>query len=185
MELKDYLKYLDDHKFTAKVQHIQFGSWLNRLMVLNTELHEKYNYFYQNMFYIIFHELITEGLEYLENKYIQAGDAVRGNYNSLFTLYNFLRTIPSKLPEAELDYIEYRRHESCHIFQNQYEMQILKNGTLRDQRKGKKIEELNEEFNMLLDKYETDKGIDLHIHALLYPLISKLQQDLSLSEAEQ
>lgn len=38
---------------------------------------------------------------------------------------------------------------------------------------------------MLLDKYETDKGIDLHIHALLYPLISKLQQDLSLSEAEQ
>lgn len=172
MYLKDYLKYRSKYIFTVLAQQEQFAQWLRKLFFLNHELHTEYNSFYQEMFYIVFHQLITEGLEYIDKVIlIQEKSNNEIKYRWTCELQQSLKLILSQLSESELDYIEYKRHNACHIFQNQYECQILKNGKLKDSRKDKKIEDLDKEFDLLLDKYGDDKGFDLHITSLLYPLL--------------
>jgi len=57
-------EFLRDFKIKTLVQQTQFEQWLRTLFYLNHQLIEKWDFVYQEMFYIKFYEATTEGLSY-------------------------------------------------------------------------------------------------------------------------
>jgi len=76
-----------------------------------------------------------------------------------------------------LDYIEYKRHNACHIFQNHYE-QIQEKGKIIRLRKKKDLVQIDNDFQSILEKYICDAGFDAYITTTLYPILNDLYRDL-------
>lgn len=92
------------------------------MFYLNNELTRKWDFVYQEMFYIKFYEVTTEGLNYSNKVFEHLKNGKNENKLEWYEeLINGLTKIKSTLQEREYCYIEYRRHNTCHIFQNSYE----------------------------------------------------------------
>jgi hypothetical protein len=164
--------------FKIVVQREQLIEWIRRLFFLNESLHKEYDSFYQQMYYIILQELFSEGLPYVQEKVnILNQDTENGNYKWFNILLKSLIEIKSLFPEDELDFIEYKRHNTCHIFQNQYE-RVQDNGKFKTERKNKDIKLLQNEFQKILYKYNWDKGFDVYLTTTLYPILTNLYNTL-------
>ncbi|WP_137404172.1 hypothetical protein [Echinicola rosea] len=149
------------------------------LFYLNHELTEKWDFIYQEMFYIKFYEATAEGLSYA----LKVFEHLRGgkNENKLEwydELINGLTNIKSELGEDEYSYIEYRRHNTCHIFQNRYE-HIQDNLKIKKIRKDKDLQKLNIGLKQLLIKHGSDKNIDIYLNTCLQPKLTSLYAQLN------
>lgn len=172
-------EFLRDFKIKMLVQQTQFEQWLRTLFYLNHQLIEKWDFVYQEMFYIKFYEATTEGLSYA----LKVFEHLRGgeNENKLEwydELINGLTNITSELEEDEYSYIEYRRHNACHIFQNSYE-HIQDNLKIKKYRKDKDLQKINIDLKQLLIKHGNDKNIDLYLNTKLQPKLTNLYTKLT------
>ncbi|TRX33269.1 hypothetical protein [Flavobacterium restrictum] len=161
------------------VQQAQFEQWLKYFFFLNNELSEKWNFVYQDVFYTKFYELLTEGLIYA-NKVLESLQKGQ-NSNKLdwySKLIEELNNIKSEFTEEEFDYIEYRRHNSCHIFQNKYE-HIQENLQIRTERNGRKLQDINISLKKLISKHGSDKDIDVYINSKLQNKLTELYNVLT------
>jgi len=161
------------------VQQTQFEQWLKYLFLLNNELTEKWNFVYQDMFYTKLYDLLIEGLTYA-NKVFES--LQKGQNNNKIDWYakliEELNNIKSELTEEEFDYIEYRRHNSCHIFQNKYE-HIQKNLQIKTERDNRKLIDINISLKKIILKHGSDKDIDVYINSKLQNKLTQLYNVLT------
>ena len=156
------------------VQREQLINWIKRLFYLNESLQKEYDSFYQQMYYIILQELISEGILYVQKVVnLLSNDTESKNYKWFNSLLNSLIKIKKLFSEDELDFIEYKRHNACHIFQNHYE-RVQDNGKFKYERKNKDILVLQIKFQKILLKYNGDKGFDQYLTTSLHSEISNI-----------
>lgn len=180
-QMNDFPKeeFLRDLSIKTLVQHAQFEQWLKSLFYLNNELIKSWEFVYQEMFYLKFYETITEGLVYankvLEHLKIGNSENKIEWYNELI---NGINNIKAELSEEELDYIEYRRHNTCHIFQNSYE-HIQDNFKIKKNRKDKELHNTNNNLKKIINKYGSDKKIDFFLNSKLQSKLHSLHNRLT------
>lgn len=175
MNRVEYEKLKFDFTIKTFVQEEQFYQWLKNFFFLNNELRLDYNSIYQDKFYVVFYELLTVGVVYAHKVFesLKKGDNT-GKTEWYKDLNNGLKALKAKLSDDEFDFVEYKRHNACHIFQNHYETQILANGKIKKERKGKNIDELSLAFKKILLKHGSDKNFDIYLTQKLHPLIEEL-----------
>lgn len=160
------------------VQETQFEQWLQVFFLLNHELENEYNSIYQDSLYIKFNELINEGYRYaqklLNHLTNSANVQKRDWYSKLLT---GLSDLKSALTETELDYIEYRRHNTCHIFQDTYEI-IQHDLKIKKVRKDKSLPDLQNKLMTLIATHGSDRNVDEYIMTKLKPVIRNLYLQL-------
>lgn len=161
------------------VQETQFEQWLRLFFFLNNELSEKYDFIYQDAFYTKFYELFTEGFVFankiLDTLKLGDNDDKRNWY---FNLIEGLTQIRTDLTDAEFEYIQYRRHNFCHIFQNSYEY-IQDNLRIKKERNGRKLQDIQKDLQDLLLKHGSDKNIDFYLNKKLQGKLTTLYQQLT------
>lgn len=160
------------------VQETQFEQWIKTFFLLNNELSEEYNFIYQDAFYTKLYELFTEGIVY-GNKLLEKSQnpGHHKTTNWYFKLIEGLNNIKSELSDTEFEYIEYRRHRACHIFQNSFE-HIQENLRIKKERKGKKVQDIQARIQILILKHGSDKNIDHFLNKKLQPIITELYRHL-------
>lgn len=166
-------------------QQEQFFQWLKMYLYINESLHREFDSVYQQMYYILLNQLIEEGFPYVEKATRILNSSENIYMKEWFeTLQNCLYKIKETFPENEWDYIEYKRHNACHIFQNHYE-QIRDNGKIIRQRKKRDLTEIEKNFHSILLKYESDRGFDKHVTTTLYHLLNDLHKKLQLIHSKE
>ncbi len=168
-----------DFIFKTLVQQTQFEQWLKSFFFLNNELTERYDFIYQDEFYTKFFELFTEGLSFA-NKVL---DALQQGNNDLkrnwyLNLINGLNAIRTELTDSEFEYIQYRRHTSCHIFQNSYEF-IQDNLRIKKERNGRLLQDIKKDLQSLILKHGSDENIDFYLNEKLQGKLTALYHQLT------
>ncbi|MFZ7132679.1 MAG: hypothetical protein ACOWWR_10010 [Eubacteriales bacterium] len=179
MNRNEFEKLKFDHMVNTMVNQELFAQWLRNFFYLNHELHKEYDTIYQSSFYVKFHELITIGLDYTEevSKHLtNSGNKEKIEFYK--ELKRGLIEFKSEFSESEIEFIEYKRHSSSHIFQHHYENRLLDNGKIQTKRKKKLIDELSRDFQKILIKYGFDRGFDEYMTSKLYPKITRLYNNL-------
>jgi hypothetical protein len=161
------------------IQETQFEQWLKISFYLNSKLNEGYDIIYQEAYYVKIYELFTEGLE--DAKYVYENLEKSNNINKkkwYFEFINGLDRIISNLDESEFLYIEYRRHISSHIFQNQYE-HIQNDLKIKKLRKNKELKEIRNKLKSIILKHGSDKAIDEYLNKKLNSQFTQLYKSLT------
>ncbi|HBL33128.1 MAG TPA: hypothetical protein DDZ96_04825 [Porphyromonadaceae bacterium] len=189
----DYLKLLTDFHVQASAEiftkKIQYEQWLGKLFYLNDALHKQYDLFYQELFWIVLYQLLTEGNNQYLNKTVILVKKINEPYEKKW--YNRLRKglleLKDQFTTVEFEYLEYRRHNSCHIFQQDYSV-FKKDNSLKNKkeqnRKKRSVINIELEFFSVLQKYGGDTGFDTHFRIVLYPIINQLNIDLNTIQEE-
>lgn len=160
------------------VQEKQFEQWFRTFFFLNYNLNNAFEPFYQDLYYIKLHGVLTEGLDYAKDVLEHLNHGKNLHKRKWFNLcVEGIQGVVSELTERELIYIEYRRHNICHIFQNQYE-HIQGNYTIKHKRKGKDLTEIDNQLKSLLIEHGNDKNIDEFLRNKLKTKLTKLYEDL-------
>jgi hypothetical protein len=181
MDKSAFEKFKRDYGLKILVQESQFEQWLMFFFYLNEELHKGYDTIYQSSFYIKLYELLNEGSAYAKEVLDSLSSRVNVEkikwYNKLD---KGLSEIRSTFSDDEFEFIEYKRHSASHIFQNKYEVEIKKNGSLKTKYKNSEsLDEINSRFQKIILKHGSDKNFDIYVTTKLYPLISQLYYDLT------
>ncbi|MBN2410161.1 hypothetical protein JXQ31_00630 [candidate division KSB1 bacterium] len=171
-------QFTRDYIVKTLKQEKQFEQWLKITFYLNSKLQEEYDSIYQVAFYVKLYEVLTEGLNYAVKVYEalkKGNNLIKRQWYS--TLIEGLNKIKSNLDETEFLYIEYRRHSSSHIFQNQYE-HIQNDLRIKKHRKDKNLKEINDRIKSLILKHGSDRKIDDYLNNKLQLNIMKIYEDL-------
>jgi hypothetical protein len=169
-----------DFIIKTQVQEVQFEQWLTIFFYLNNELILKYDFIHQEMFYIKLSELMTEGHEFAAKilKYLENGINIE-KHNWYLKLFEGLNKIRAMLSNSEFEYIQYRRHNSCHIHQNSFE-HIQENLKIKKNRNGKDLSEINNELKSIILKHGSDKNFDFYFNEKFQLIISDLYKNLTI-----
>lgn len=172
-------EFREDFIIKVFIQEKQYNQWLNSFFYLNNELSKKYDFVYQEAFYIKFYELLTEGIEFAND--ILSSLKIENNDRKFDWYSKFvdgITSIKTELSNPEFLYIEYKRHCASHIFQNSYEI-IQKNLKIKKERNNKNLSEIRTEIQNLITKYGNDKNVDMHINSLVQQKITNLYNNLT------
>lgn len=174
-------KYKKDFIIKTIVQEEQFVQWLKKFIFLNSALKDGYDAIYQGSFYISFYELSTVGLAHASKilKHLEKGDNHKKTawYKELVAGLNILKI---SFTTIEFEYIKYKRHNSSHIFQDGYEHQVFELGEIKSQEREDKVENLGNDFKKLILSHGGDKGFDLYMHEIIYPIVIDLVNQLKI-----
>lgn len=174
-EREELNRDLFNYTLKTLTQKQQFDQWLNIFFYINRSLHLEYDSVYQSSFYIKLYELLTEGLEYAKD----LREHVKKVHNNdvevwLDALINGLTELKKGISKNEFNYIQYKRHNTCHIFQNGYEIQI--NDSYEAKRNSRF--KLKDQFYQILDRHGSDQNFDLYLTKKLYPIIISIFNQL-------
>src|SRR5690606_22337233 len=92
-------------------------------------------------------------------------------------ILDFIQSLKTELPIAELDYLEYRRHNICHIFQNGYEI-IQNDLKIKSKLKNRNLDEINTNLISLLSTAPDEFKLQEKLFKKYYILIEKFRSDL-------
>jgi len=162
-----------------------FEQWIIKVFYLNNSLHNEYDSFYQNQYYISIYNLFNEGWAHVKRVILSVRDSkniyIIQYYNKIDECINRLRLI---FKDDEYYYLEYRRHGACHIFQDSYEM-IQDNGKIKTQRNNMSLPELTQNLQAVIKRYNGDKGFDLYLNITFYPILVELYEILQKIRSEE
>ncbi len=120
----DNIDYGFDHLLQDNVHRVQFDRYMLTLYFLNDALHKEYDLIYQRMLYICLSEIFTEGSGCIDEIIRLSGRVCRKDPHrfeiverAYLRLRKGIEELKSKFTPAELRYIEYMRHNVCHIRQ--------------------------------------------------------------------
>lgn len=160
------------------VQQEQFEQWLKFLFYLNDNLQKEYDAIYQDAFYVKLFETLTTGLKYAQEVHDNIMQVENEKKKLWFNeLINGLKTIKDNLDDFEFLYVEYRRHNASHIFQNSYE-HIQDDFRIKKVRKNRNLDEINNKLKYLISKYGSDRGVDDYLNKKLQPILTEIYKTL-------
>jgi len=160
-------------------QQSQFEQWLRFFFFLNQKLSEEYDTVYQDSFYVKLYELLTEGLLYASKVQNHLESGISEKKKTWYRkLCDGLNGIKSALTSEETNYVEYRRHNASHIFQNQYE-HIQEDLKIKKVRKGVELSILRKQIEGLILQHGSDRGIDDYINGKIGDKVAALYLDLN------
>lgn len=186
-----YRDYLNNINFQMRakifVQKEQFEHWLRKLFCINESLHKEYDLFYQEIYYVLLTEMLKEGKIYLDKVVGIVNEQDNWHKKEFYNrLQSALNKIASEFTPLEFEYIKLKRHNTCHIFQNNYEV-VQNSGKIKTMHKvysydGKctpiELTELELGFYEILKKHGGDIGFDTYVRSKVYPILNNLQKEL-------
>lgn len=171
-------KYYYDFVLKTVTQEVQFGQWLKLLFYVNQRLQEQSDAVFHDAYYTKLYEALKKGLPYAEKvaEALQNGSNVTKRlwYDTLIV---GLQEIKAAITDDEFAFIEYKRNNACHIFQNKYE-RIQDDGSTKETRNGINIEELQKIIMSLMVEHDGEHNLNAYLYKKLYPLFSRLYQQL-------
>lgn len=193
-----YRGHLNDINFQMRskifVQKEQFEHWLRKLFCMNDSLHKEYDLFYQEIYYVLLTQMLTEGKNYLDKVVEIVNEQDNWHKREFYNrLQSALNKIASEFTPLEFEYIKLKRHNTCHIFQNDYEV-VQNSGKIKTMRKVYSYEgectpmeltELELGFYHILKKYGGDPGFDTYVRCKVYPILSNLHKELMEIQADE
>lgn len=160
----------DKLDFIIKIisQKKQFEDWLMVLFYLNYSLDLKFDSVYISSYYVKIYEILTVGLTYAKN----ALELLRNTPNKpleewYYLLVQGLVELKDEISEKEFEFIEFKRHHACHIFQNAYEIQFNE----KDLIKRNNRVAIKEDFIELIAEHRTEENFDNYLFKKLNPKI--------------
>lgn len=172
----------------------QFNKWLNMLCWLSDELNkgleEIQSLMYNQLYIVKLVEFITVGREYVLTEL--TNDKSDYAHACFEEIANTIDIIISQYSEDELIYLEYRRHNVCHIFQEGYDI-YQQDGKIKNNKNviSKEIgtaktlttKELEDKFAAVLHQYgfpnKPDDNFDKTKRALIHPVLSNLRDKIN------
>lgn len=154
------------------------------LFVLDDMLATKYNWYYQELFYVKLVSFFVDSLSYVKEKaYPLPNDKVVSKWFECF--WNWRERILQSLSADELIFINYRRHRAAHTFQDGYEYNP--NGENKDVRilheNGKIVAharlEIEEAIRRVTNGYKDTKEWDIEMTNRLHPLFLEMRTELN------
>jgi len=148
-------------------EHKQFTQWLKTTYQLKDLLQINYDRIYQDSFYVKIFELITSGKNYIQ----MFNDTIeQNNYEASIKyklLLKIIDDILSSFKESELDFIEFRRHSSSHIFTKGYNF-IQDDFKLKEIKNKKSLIDIHSNFDSIFKKHKTTKNFDLYFNSIVF-----------------
>ena len=156
------------------------------LFVLDDLLSEKFNWYYQELFYIKLVSFLDETIPYINKcKKIFVDHKLLQEWLQL--LISWRKNIYDALTEGEAIFIHYRRHRAAHMFQDGYEYDP-------DSKKQNNIRILQEDgelknysslqvqncINDVTREFRRSDELDINIDAKIHPILSKMKTELNL-----
>lgn len=161
--------HTEDLEKLSLQHHHQFIQWLSNLIIIDKSLNIKYDSVYQDSYYIKLYELITEGIKYVNKEKGLSDKYPKEEANWYEFLSNELLNLRNEISETEFKYIQYKRHNSSHILQYDYEING-ENGKIEKPKRNNAISNLNE----ILDIHGNYNGFDIYITKKLHPKIVEI-----------
>jgi len=176
------MKPEDTYDFTLKMftQKAQFEQWLRIFFYLDNRLNSEFDSVYESSYYIKLYELLTAGLDYANDALNVLRNINNKNLENWYeTLVAGLVALKDEISETELEFIRYKRHNACHIFQDSYEIKINKKDLIERTNRFN----LKQQFHQLLDKHETEDNFYKYLFSKLHPISEKIYKDLQIINA--
>lgn len=171
------MKPQDKYDFTIKIltQRAQFEQWLRIFFYLDNRLNSEFDSVYESTYYIKLYELLTSGLDYANKTLNILKNVNNENLERWYEiLVNGLLTLKGEISETELEFIRYKRHNACHIFQDSYEINVNKKVLIERTNRFK----LKKHFHLLLDKHGTEDEFYKYLFSKLHPITIKIYKEL-------
>lgn len=155
------------------------------LFVLNDMLAQRYNWYYQELYYIKLVSFIDESIKYIEDL-----KASIGNSDLFVEWLDCVRegidTILSNISEDELVFIHYRRTRAAHMFQDGYEFDpskpkktIVRIRLTNDETKSYTYVETNQCINRVESCYKRSDELDQDFDQRLFLVLTNIRKDLN------
>ena len=171
----------EDFKFEyikkSIVQEQQFYQWLQVLFRLNSEINQEYNHNSADLFVVKLVQLLSEGKNYCE---IVIPKLLASDNNKIHFFQHILKFIEQfkvDISVAELDFLEYKRHNICHIFQNGYEP-LQDNLKVKTELKNRPLSEIEKNLDSIISSEKNEFEVQKNLFKKYYILIEKLRTDL-------
>jgi hypothetical protein len=162
------------------VQDVQFEQWSRTMFELADKLSKEYDAIYQEAFYIRLHDVFSTGLDYARGVLVLMEGSTNTNKVTWFEKFvPGIESIRKTLTEPEYHYILYRRHCSCHMFQDKYERVQRDTLKVKSVRNGKSLKDLNDQLLELLRNFGSDRALDEHLNVKLAIPINELYKQLT------
>lgn len=159
------------------IQEQQFYQWLQILFKLNMELNKNYNHNSADLFVVKVVQFLNEGKNYCE---IIIPTLIKSNNKKSYFfqhILDFIEQFKVDISEAELDFLEYKRHNICHIFQNGYEP-IQNNLKIKTHLKNRTLKEIEKNLISIISSEKDEFTVQEKLFKRYYNIIEKLRSDL-------
>jgi len=166
-------------KYTRKtfIQEQQFYQWLQILFRLNIEINEEYNHNSADLFVVKLVQFLNEGKNYCEIIIPQLIESNNNLHHFFQCILEFIEQFKINISVAELDFLEYKRHNICHIFQNGYEP-IQNNLKVKTHLKNRQLTEINKNLISIISSEKDEYTVQKKLFKQYYIIIEKLRTDL-------
>ncbi|GAA0879437.1 hypothetical protein GCM10009119_24050 [Algoriphagus jejuensis] len=162
------------------VQEVPFEQWSRAVFFLANRLSKDYDDVYQEAFYIRLHDIFSTGLNYARGVLLSMKGSENTSKVRWFEIFiPGIEAIRNTLTEPEYQYIQYRRHCSCHMFQDKFERVQRDTLKVKSVRNGIDLKELNAGLLGLLREFGSDKDLDAHLNSKLAIPINDLYKQLT------
>jgi hypothetical protein len=171
----NYMKdiFLNEIQKQKEFEHKQFIEWIKSIFQLKELLQLDYNQIYQDCFYIKIFEFITVGTDYVELLYKTFEQKDHSKSAKYRDLLNTINEIKSSFTDAEMEFIEFRRHCSSHIFTKGYNF-IKDDLKIKKEIKGKRILDIHENFGQILKKHKSKENFDKYFNSKVFICLNKI-----------
>ncbi|MBO2545706.1 hypothetical protein J0871_14885 [Salegentibacter sp. BDJ18] len=159
------------------IQEQQFFQWLQVLFRLNIEINQGYNHNSADLFVVKLYQLLTEGKTYCEDVISRLPSSEIEKIHFFEHILKFIGQFETDISIAELDFLEYKRHNICHIFQNGYE-QVQADLRIKKHLKNRELSEIDKNLNSIIGSEENEFEVQKKLFKKYYSLIEKLRTDL-------
>lgn len=157
----------------------QFNNWIEQIFEIKLKLEKTHDEIYQETFYVKIYDFITVGKEFLENiiSKIEANHNLDPNnniYNTNKLLLLIINEINNQFTPIELEFIEFRRHNSSHIFTKGYNL-IKDDLKVKEKFKNKKLEDIHSNFDSIFLKHKSNPDFDKYFNKIVFNALNKIQ----------
>ena len=163
-------------KKTLTQEH-QFYQWLQILFRLNIEINEEYNHNSADLFLVKLVQFLSEGKSYCEIIIPKLIASNNNKHHFFRCILEFIEQFKINISVAELDFLEYKRHNICHIFQNGYEP-IQNNLKVKTHLKNRELTEINKNLISIVSSEKDEFVLQRKLFKQYFIIIEKLRTDL-------
>ncbi|WP_400071958.1 hypothetical protein [Zobellia russellii] len=165
------------------VQELQFLQWLHSLFILNVEINKEYNHNSAELFIVKLVQFLKEGDEYCQNIIPKIPTSDIFKIQLFQRILKFIEDFKENIPLAEFDFLEYKRHTICHIFQNGYEP-VQRNLKVKTLLKNRELSEIDNNLKDIISSEKSEMGVQKKLFKKYYVLIEDLRTDLVYIEKQ-
>lgn len=159
-----------------------FYDWTLSMFYLNDALHEKFNWYFQELFYIRVVSFLEDSVTYINNE-----EKPIVNKPEIDEWFSVVLDGRNKMYEClstdEWIYFHYRRDRACHMTINSYDYSNIGREKKWRDKSGNKIKIPVENVLASVERihngpYRNSESLDIYLDLKIYPVLNSLREEL-------